>query len=480
MKHSRHISILLLSAILLSLASCGGDAPANDTQTTTEPVSETEAGRGSHGVPDGLDFKGENFHVLHSADFTRYYFAEEANGDTMSDAVYNRRIFVESTLNVTMTDLQVDGAQIHSAVKSSVMADDGAYDYLMTHCIVSTASLVTDGYLYDYADLPYISLNADWWNLDRMEQLQLGKKMCYGVSDLYIPNPYIITVNMDLVDQFKLESPYQMVYDNTWTLDNFIAQCKTVAIDLDGDGQITMNDYSGLSVSDPSFLTSFMHGSNQFLMGTGDDGKAALVIDSEKMYVIVDKMYSLASEPGAVWCNTDANRPNLKSGRTLYSMTSISAIESYRDYELTVGFLPLPKFDEKQEDYMTLDWGGLTCVPATVKNPEMVGAVLELMSWESANGVIPAYYDITLAGKMANNEDCRNMLDLIFDSVVYDPGLNYFGFSSGIDSLMYFLGRTVVQKKSTDFASVYAKNAPAAEKSIASFYEKLESAESAG
>ena len=110
----------------------------------------------------------------------------------------------------------------------------------------------------------------------------------------------------------------------------------------------------------------------------------------------------------------------------------------------------------------------------------MVGAVLELMSWDSANGVIPAYYTITLAGKMAQNDDCKNMLDIIFDSVVYDVGLNYFGFSGGIDSLMYFLGRNVIQNKSTDFASVYAKNAPTAEKSIASFYEKLESAESAG
>ena len=81
--------------------------------------------------------------------------------------------------------------------------------------------------------------------------------MCYGVSDLYIPNPYIITVNMDLVDQFKLESPYQMVYDNTWTLDNFIAQCKTVAIDLDGDGQRDETDRYGFVCTNMAYIDAY-------------------------------------------------------------------------------------------------------------------------------------------------------------------------------------------------------------------------------
>lgn len=117
------------------------------------------------------------------------------------------------------------------------------------------------------------------------------------------------------------------------------------------------------------------------------------------------------------------------------------------------------------------------CIPLTIQNPDMVGATLEYLSWESENEVIPAFYDVTLSGKLARDEDTKNMLDILFDTIAYEIGGNYFGFSNGFNQLFYTVGNLVIQQNSADFASFYAKNEQAAQSTIDKFYEALEKIE---
>lgn len=152
-------------------------------------------------------------------------------------------------------------------------------------------------------------------------------------------------------------------------------------------------------------------------------------------------------------------------------------LAALRDMDSDFGILPYPKFDEAQENYVSQDWGGLMCVPTSIQNPEMVGSVIELLAYFSEETVIPAYYDVTLDGKIARDEDTIAMLDIIFDTIAYEIGGNYFGFSSGFNDLFYTMGSLVIQKKSADFASWYAKNEKAANTTIDKFYEGLEKIE---
>ena len=87
--------------------------------------------------------------------------------------------------------------------------------------------------------------------------------------------------------------------------------------------------------------------------------------------------------------------------------------ETLRECEVDVGILPYPKYDEAQENYISQDWGGLMSVPNSISDPDMVGATMELLAWESSNEVLPSYYDITLSGKLSRDEDSRNMLELL-------------------------------------------------------------------
>ena len=70
------------------------------------------------------------------------------------------------------------------------------------------------------------------------------------------------------------------------------------------------------------------------------------------------------------------------------------------------------------------------------------------------------------------------MMDILFDTITYEIGGNYFGFSGGFSSLFYTLGSEVVANKKADFASFYARNEKSAAGTIKSFYKQLEKAES--
>jgi len=74
-------------------------------------------------------------------------------------------------------------------------------------------------------------------------------------------------------------------------------------------------------------------------------------------------------------------------------------------------------------------------------------------AWESANEVIPTYFDRVLSGKLARDEEDRDMLELIFDSIVYDNGASYFGFARGVEPLYYTLLRQAIDAKSTNYTS---------------------------
>ncbi len=478
-------AIMLLCAMLTSMTACGETETVETTETNAaqmETTAETEETRAMHQVPEA-DFGGDTFTSVYGQwqGYEHYFFAEEATGDAMNDAIYERTIFVEEYLNVDMVNADlVDLLQVQVQVKNTVQAGDDAYSLAHLHCIYGVAELPTGGYVYNLDDMPYLNMEAEWWNRKQMDVLRLGKNTYYGVSDYMVPCPYAIFFNKEMVVDNGLDNPYELVYEGKWTLDKFIDMCYAVTRDLNGDGEYTMEDITGVSTNEISKYISFMTAADQFITGTDANGRIKLVMNNEKTMSIVENLYKLMETPGVLYypkSMSDDDSFRMDTGRILFFLNAITYAENLRDCEVDVGILPYPKYDEAQENYISQDWGGLMCVPVSIESPEMVGSVIELLSWESGNGVIPAYYDVTLSGKLARDEDSRNMLDLLFDTIAYEIGGNYFGASAGFGDLFYTLGRLVVEKKSTDFASWYAKNEKSANATIDTFYEQLTKAE---
>lgn len=490
----RQISLLILLSILTSsavLTSCGesdsnSDIPSSVTEQNNTAVEENidtvvdEETRPMHGVPDTLDFEGAEFNILYPdwQGYQYYFFADETNGDPMNDSIFNRTVKVEEYLNIDIVHTEVeDYTAVGPALQKSVSARDDSYQLALTHCIQNVASMVTSGYLYNYDKLNYVDYTAEWWNREMMDVLRLGKNTYYGVSDYMIPCPYAIFFNKNMIEDYNFENPYELVYNGTWTIDKFCEMATAATTDLNGDGKYDENDIVGVCPEEGSKYISFMTGADQYMTKRGSDGRVELDMNTDRMVSIVEKLGNLANTPGVV---ASEGTLSIIDGKLLFELHTIANAVNYRDTEVDIGILPYPKYDEEQENYVSLDWGGLMCIPATIGNPDLVGAALELLAYESANEVIPTYYDVLLEGKLARDTDTIAMLDILFDTIAYEVGGNYFGFESGLGDLFYTTCRLTFYNKSTDFASWYKSKEKSAAKVLDRFYSSLEKVEADG
>ncbi len=468
----KKLSIVLAAILLSAFVSCGKETPSETTITseTTETI-ETETVRAHH-VPSDLSFDGKTFNVAYPewSSYKLYYFSDELTGDAMLDAIYNRKTMVEETLDVKITQTSCgDINQVYKDVKNVVSAGDPVYSYALLHSITGVYDLASTGSLYNWDDLAYVDYTADWWNREQMDVLKLGQFTYFGVSDYMIPNPYVIYFNKDMVTDYSLTNPYEMVYDGTWTVDAFLEMCESVVLDVNGDGTMNEEDQYGVGAIDNSVYISFMVGSDQMITQKGDDGRIKLALNTDKTVTLVEKFAGLKNG-GAIFPN---NNFDFNKGLTLFYCSSASWASSMREYDVDFGIVPYPKFDESQTNYRSQNWAGLCCIPASIDNPDFVGAVSELLAFESTNTVLPAYYDVLLTGKLTRDEDSKNMLDIAFDTICYEIGGNYFGFSGGFQNLFYTIPNLALAKGSTDFASWYAKEETAANTTIEKFYEAL-------
>jgi len=93
-------SVILLFTLLASvLIACGDASGGNSGETTTAALSSDESTAPAETEPEGdkpdfemTDYEGREFKILYPqwSLYKNFYFAEEANGEAMNDAIYER------------------------------------------------------------------------------------------------------------------------------------------------------------------------------------------------------------------------------------------------------------------------------------------------------------------------------------------------------------------------------------------------------
>ena len=138
---------------------------------------------------------------------------------------------------------------------------------------------------------------------------------------------------------------------------------------------------------------------------------------------------------------------SFNDGKAMYYLVPLSLASAFRSMDTDFGIVPLPKYDENQDDYITLNWSGFMCVPMTAGDLEMVGNVVENLGWINDEIVVPAFYQILLGQKIARNDESAKMLDIIFEDSVYDLGVNL--------GLYNIMTTCVSSANAKEFASYY-------------------------
>jgi len=433
----KHIpsALILASLLTAALISCGAEdaqtAVTTDADTASITEAETEAPRITANLPE-RDFGGEEFtfygrddSVWGSSDI----LSHQTDGEQINDALYERTSYIEDTYNVKL-------AVIESPVtdaKTAITAGDDSFDVIVS-MVYDAGSLSVDGLLLDLNAVGNLDLTKEWWAQSTNSSLSIANRQYYATGDIFIidnKGTRVFFFNKDIIRDLDLENPYDLVDDNKWTLDKYIAMCEATLADLNGDNTYARDADRYGTMAQTTFGSMLYFASGNLLTGKDANDIPYALCGTEKainvMTGISDKIAGLTSistsnETGVTGIHPD-NVSYFMDGRVLFMPEVLLHIETLRDCTVDVGILPPPKYDESQDKYVCYADGwcvNVVSIPITNTNPDDAGFLLEAMAADSLNNLTPAYFDVVLTDKYARDAQSVRMLDLILDSVVMD------------------------------------------------------------
>ncbi len=478
-RFSKRLSLFLAVCFIASaFAACGGEpsAPAATTEgPSVSAVTETEAPETTAESFDpnleAVDYGGQRIGILtrKTDNYCRQLddiSAEAEDGNALNDSIFRRNSKIMEKYNIVF-DVLV--GEVTSIAKKDVQSGTGEYDILLNG-ITDNVGLAAEGYLLDLASLPHVDLGKPYWSRAIMEDMRILRHNYYGVSDLTIQAYFssgIVYFNKGLFEEYGLRDPYQMAREGKWTLDELISLSRDVSRDLDGDGQLSEKDQYGITFNNFAWQILF-YGSGETFVAKDDrdllkwngGGSRLMNVLQKLMPISQDQTVTLYSENykslGGNY-RIDVCQNAFNEGRALMWLEAMYGVPALRDMENDFGILPVPKYNEAQEHYGSFihtSHGSCVAVPTTVKSAEMIGTVLEDITYESSLTVRPAFIETTLKGKYARDNESADMIDLIINNIRTDYGLLLVGYGLGTDTDM----RRLMDKGSTDAASVLAEN----------------------
>ena len=498
-RNSRKIlTFTLLGAILLSNAGCGSTpGTESDTQNGTNTDGTSGAETTEEVITSDLperNFNNAKFTILqryvsegHTHNFFEYD-AEEQNGEILNDAVFNRNRRIEDRFNVEITTENAEFAA--SKVYTQVMADDCYYNLVADRPTEMTKFTLT-GIFTTTDKLTYLDLSKPWWSSQANESFSIGGKLCVFTGDYVLYEKQrlpVELVNLDLAEDYNLPDLYDLVRDGKWTIDVLNQYAGLASSDLNGDGKISdfNEDQFGIVEGSYTYIPFVLFSMGNRFSEKQSDGSYGITLTSQHMLDSIGKLTSVILTDDTAWGEVVSNnwqnglvpRTIFEEGRALFFNEVLSTIRNLKG-DVRYGILPMPKYDENQEKYLTTvqyDNSGAIAVPITLSDEdmEMTSILLEALCEDSHTSTLPAFIEGVMKSKKAPDEESAEMLKMIFntDNIVYDMFAAYnIGNLNNVVSLELYenRGTTYVSKMDSLKESIMA----AYDEAVATF-ENLE------
>ena len=441
------ILLFLAAAMLLPLfVSCSEKPkdPANsgtsDTAPVTEPVTEDKGLISVDAVP-ALDFDGESFDILQ---YTKknWFYVEDQNGEQLNDVVYERNRTLEERFNITIEEPNtLDWIDLRDLISTLVPAGDDAYD-MVSQSLRRTETTLSKGVFRNVLTLPYIDIDNPWYT-QGLEDAVINGKLLFLTGDYtlsYTAGTVVVYFNKAKWDDYVHTDNelYQIVRDGKWTIDRMMEFSADLYNDTNGNSKRDEDDFYGFEPYFIACVDAWVYGSNvRRIRIVGEDCEIVQDMLEEPLIDLYSKLrnfmaYSDGTTYGVYDDDYGGNRLFL-SGHALFSSFSVGEMTSAEmvAMEDDFGVLPVPKWNEDQQEYYTnVDNGSADVIGIlkTVQNTELVGAVIEAMSAMSYTYVMPLYCNTVLELRAARDQETSEMLRMIMDTRVMDWETLYSGY----------------------------------------------------
>ncbi len=472
-----------------------GKDPTDDPSIPDTPDTPTEPEQPKEidyllEVPQ-KNFEQANYTILCRQD-KEYEIAVDEAVSLVDEKIFARNNRVQERYGIMLESYPVAGDWSSRDVfiaylTQSVAAGDDAYQLVAMYQAYG-APLTVQEQFYDLREFEDdIDLDAPWWSASFNENCTVYDKLFFTTGDLSLTmweGMYAVFFNKELARDYGIDELYQLVYDDEWTLEAMIELTAGLYED-DGDDLESFEDvfgYVGQHSSRPYITACDL----PICERTSDGGYRLVFMDEDhidKVTDVYDTLYELLYENDTAfdraWLPSGAKEYEIfTEDRALFFLESLDMTVELRAAEMDFGILPYPKYDENQEKYLSSTDDGLStfAIPLSAYEPEMCVLILDALAAESKTSVIPAYYDVVLQGRVAQDKESKEMLDIIREDLYFDFGFVY-SFAIKGDNTNYgpfaFFGDSLA-KRDESFSVAYEPLRRVHENALELLLEKFE------
>ena len=393
----------------------GDTAEAADTETTEADTTEEVVV-----VRPKLSHRDEIKMYIGNGGDRMLWIADENSADVISNGVYRKNVAVEEALDCPVSmryeNIGWDSRQeMYDTIANGVNTNNHAYDVVTGYSVVPPM-LVINGYMQRMETLDYIDFTKTWWASKLMEELTVGGRVYLASGDASLglfEALYVMFFNQNMVINYHMEDPYDLVLNGTWTLEKLDEIMKI----FDG-GEIP-----ALEINHATQASAFISSLGIHITELNTDGDPEFVFGTQSA---IDKTDALQAV-----LRSDAFKVDTEWRNHFVSQASFSTIcdmkfaRTVRTQNITFdwGCVPLPKYDEKSEYRV---WAAtniaLFCIPRDALSGTDSAIFLEEYSAQSNAITTPRYYEVALKVQFSPDETTAEIFDIIRTGVDFQFG----------------------------------------------------------
>ena len=401
-KFGKIVSLVLSSAMVISLAACGKETTSEpvvvqngDAAQSAQVTANKDSGKTLSGINIGtwwVQYYDSDDKMEDSADWVNAQDKEGQDAATLETNAFNRRVAQAKWDNVKKLEskygfkyywqnLTYSGVQ--DSINTSIIAGTPDCEiYLVDTGMAIPAQL--NGLALDLktvlpadSDLLSNQLVTSYLDLGDGKACILMKQQAQTLVEATYP----LAFNMQMIAEAGLEDPRVLWEKGEWTWDTFNDYCEALTKDTDGDGQIDQYGYSGYMME--TFEQLMM--SNGANIAQGKDQK----LDSPATIEALQQMYDMYNTYGYcypyAYGETDENRLNYTAHHAAFFPQAawIAAQNGDYDWDGSLGYTlnydtafvrwPVgPHGDKDTNPGKNLTAGEFYIIPAGVAEPEKV------------------------------------------------------------------------------------------------------------
>lgn len=439
----------------------GGDSyPLYPPQTPSNPPvnPENPEDKPDRVVKDpeieAVDYEGYAFRFLTQynttgSGYAANYLVSDGEGyDVISGAVYRRNKTLAEKYNIEFQQMIV--VDLLTTVRTQVMGNNVEFDMIVGNGR-KLATLAREQMLCDLNSVERFDMTNAYWDGAAAEQLRIGDKLYFTNCDINADEVgFAIYFNKQLIEDYKLTSPYEYMENNQWTIDNWAKLVTSVSKDLNGDGSLSLYDQFG-TLYEKHNARMFIYGSGIRATTNNSNGISEVTLfETNKVVDVYEKCRQVFSSAKS-WsieemdnANTNGYNDKYDYARSLFCQdlylfhyAETSVMSQFVDMESEFGVVPFPKYDSEQKEYYSLyPYNSmLVAIPNNIGNMERTANIVEDLNYYSNQILKPAWFDTVIKRRYARDEESENSLDLIMEGRVYDLGV-YYDFGGIVSQLL--------------------------------------------